>query len=153
MYFVAEPFKNPRFTNPYMITRYLHRGLAIWEQQATYVKEVMPNGKVKFHCPSYAFTEILRLMVDAGVNHGLKFHRHRCDHKKPWSKLGLCRANNDPLEGSFSEERGSSGLCTTNNGSMYTIADSCRNNTRVQQIYDHRPTVRRSRRRQNRHPP
>ena len=139
MHFLIEPYLNPTFTNPFMICRYMARSLSFWEAQQQYVEEVV-KAKRSLNCMSSAFMETHRFMACAAVIHCLKFQRHSAVHKKPWSKLGLNKANNNSIEGIHSEER-EGGLCTAHNGSSFTLADSCKGQSRTQAIYDYKPIL------------
>ena len=135
MFFFCEPFLNPQFSNPLKLVEYVWRGLAVWEQKETYVRDCLksktkgacypatyPNtypgyltptlkntnrnhnchyaeGSKKLHCPSYQFVETGRLMAHAATNHVLKKFLLKDQDGLSWDDLGLCRCNNNPLEG------------------------------------------------------
>ena len=140
MFFFAEPFRNPQFINPLKIVEYVWRAVAVWEYQVVYVSKVAKIGR-KLFAPSYQFLEGLRLMAAAATNFVLAFHRHREDTHRPWSDLGLARANNDGIEGLHSEER-VGGVMTKCGGTAVTLAQSVHTCTRLTQVTDRQTKLR-----------
>ena len=140
MNYLSHPFKTHGFTNPFMVVEFMWTGLAVWELQEAYVKNLIK--RMDLHCMAYQFREVNSLLAHFATNFCLVHFRHKkqTGSVQDWDDFGLQECNNDALEGLHSEER-AGGMLRSNNDWSVNIEEHCRCFKKVQQIYDRRPLL------------
>jgi len=139
MYFRMEPMLNPKFTNPFEIITWIWRGYRVFQRQEQYISKIV--GDLNLHTASHQFRKGAEVMTYGATDYILAFHRGKHQHGWDWADLGLCRANDDPLEGMHSEER--CGHEVQKGADMNVDLNShCGVMSRVQQVYNRLPILR-----------
>ena len=139
MYYRIEPVLNPLFTNPFEIVTWVWRGYRVFQRQEQYVSKLV--GDLNLHTASHQFRKGAEIMTYGVTDYICAFHRGMEQHGWSWDDLGLCRANDDPIEGVHSEER--CGHLVQNGADMSVDLNAhCNSITRVQQVYNRLPKLR-----------